>query len=93
LSSYHDYKSRDPVKALSAQERADLLGHLRHYHGGPPTDDFTFVDLAVFFPAAFEKIASNLEHYVETLARDGQLDIYDLPKNAASPRPESGSKM
>jgi hypothetical protein len=51
------------------------------------------VDLAVFFPAAFEKIASNLEHYVETLARDGQLDIYDLPKNAASPRPESGSKM
>ena len=74
LSSYHDYKSRDPVKTLSAKEHSDLLGHLRHYHGGPPSNEFTFLDLATFLPAVFEKIASNLEHYIETLARDGQLD-------------------
>ena len=80
LSSYHDYKSRDPIEGLDAQERSDLLQHMRHYHGGPPSDDFTFRDLAPFLPAVFEKIASNLECYVEQLQRDGQLDRHDLPK-------------
>jgi hypothetical protein len=81
LSSYHDYRSRDPILALDAQERTDLLHHMRYYHGGPQTDDFTFFDLGPYLPAVFEKIASNLECYVEKLERDGQLDSHDCPKN------------
>ena len=81
LSSYHDYKSRDPIEGLDAQERTDLLHHMRYYHGGPPNDDFTFSDLAPFLPVVFEKIASNLECYVGELAQDGQLDCHDFPKS------------
>ena len=88
LSSYHDYKSRDPVLALDAQERTDLLHHMRYYHGGPQTDDFTFLDLGPYLPAVFEKIASNLECHVEKLERDGQLDSHDCPKNAPEPGAE-----
>jgi hypothetical protein len=79
LSSYHDYKARDPLEGLDPQERTDLLHHMRFYHGGPAQDDFAFRDLAPFLPAVFEKIASNLECYVEQLERDGQLDKHDLP--------------
>lgn len=80
LSSYHDYKSRDPIEGLDAQERTDLLRHMRHYHGGPPNDDFTFHDLARFLPAIFDKIASNLECYIAVLEQDGQLDSRDFHK-------------
>lgn len=83
LSSYHDYKSRDPIEGLDAQERTDLLHHMRYYHGGPASDDFTFHDLGPFLPGVFEKIASNLECYLEQLERDGQLNSHDFPKDAS----------
>jgi hypothetical protein len=85
LSSFHDYKSRDPVLALDDHERTDLLHHMRYYHGGPQTDDFAFLDLGPYLPAVFEKIASNLERYVEKLERNGQLDSHDFLKNATEP--------
>lgn len=91
LSGYHDYKSQDPIEGLDDQERTDLLHHMRQYHGGPAHDDFTFHDLGPFLPVVFEKIASNLECYVENLERDGQLDSHAFPKEAS--RPEGGAEI
>ena len=73
LSSFHDYNSRDPLSSISADERSAILEHMRYYHGGPAEDHPTFRDLAVFIPRVFEKIASNLEHYVRELERDADL--------------------
>ncbi|BAP88358.1 uncharacterized protein E1O_12270 [Burkholderiales bacterium GJ-E10] len=67
LSSLHDYNDRDPLAQLPTQERSDILEHCRHYHGGPSADNSRFADLIPFLPSVFEKIASNLECYLEAL--------------------------
>lgn len=84
LSSYHDYRSRDPIKALTTDERVQLLYYLRYYHGGPPNDDFTFSELAPYLPLVFDKIASNLESRLQMLERGGQLDPHDMPADSSS---------
>ncbi len=67
LSNFHDHGARDPIGALSADDRRNLLKHLRAYHGGPSRAAFTLVDLASMLPAVFEKIAGNLECYLNEL--------------------------
>lgn len=67
LSSFHDYNHRDPLAQIPASERAAILEHMRYYHGGPAAENPTFEELAFFLPSVFEKIASNLEHYVREL--------------------------
>ena len=85
LSSYHDYKSRDPIKALASDERAHLFEYLRYYHGGPLNNDFTFPDIEPYLPSVFDKIASNLESRLQTLERGGQLDPHDMPGDSGAP--------
>jgi hypothetical protein len=67
LSNFHDYEHRDPLSTLSSDEKRDMLIHMRHYHGGPASDDPSFEELAWFLPAVFEKISSNLECYLKQL--------------------------
>lgn len=74
LSGLHDYKQRDPLFLLSPDERSAILQHCRHYHGGPMQEDASFDDLVSFFPRVFEKIASNLDFYLEMLERCDALD-------------------
>jgi hypothetical protein len=74
LSSLHDYRSRDPLTQISAEERRAIIRHLRYYHGGPAAEAATFTDIVPLLPRVFEKIADNLECYVSSLERDGDLD-------------------
>lgn len=74
LSNMHDHEARDGLLALDATERADVIGHLRYYHGGPSAETPTFRDLIPLLPRVFEKIADNLECYVATLSAGGSLD-------------------
>jgi len=67
FSAFHDYSDNNPFETLSADEKMDILSHLRHYHGGPQTDNPSFSELASFFPSVFEKIAGNLECYINNL--------------------------
>jgi len=67
LSAYHDYRDRDPMTLISDQERRDIVAHLRSYHGGPRRDDPPFEEVSRYLPRVFEKVASNLEHYVTHL--------------------------
>jgi hypothetical protein len=67
LSSFHDYERRDPLLILPKDEKAAILKHMRAYHGGPTVAEPTFEDLLPYLPAVFEKVASNLECYVEKL--------------------------
>lgn len=67
LSSFHDYEYRDPIERLPDNERLDLISHCRHYHGGPTNDDPTFHDFIPYLPRVFDKIASNLEFYLDEL--------------------------
>jgi hypothetical protein len=78
LSSLHDYENRDPILALERQERHDLGEHLRAYHGGPATDDFSFSDVVRYLPGVFEKVSTNLDCYLESLKRNEQLDRHEL---------------
>lgn len=74
LSSFHDYRHRDPLAQLSSGEHAAILRHMRSYHGGPSSDSPTFDELAQFLPAVFEKIFANLECYLKELENDGDLE-------------------
>lgn len=69
LSNLHDYNDRDPLTELPVEERADILGHCRYYHGGPVSDEATFQDMIPYFPSVLEKISQNLEFYLEHLER------------------------
>ncbi len=73
LSAFHDYAKRDPLGMIPESERLAILAHMRHYHGGPISDRPSFDELAWFLPSVFEKIASNLEHYVQGLEADKDL--------------------
>lgn len=74
LSSLHDYNDRDPLRQLPSDERGDIIQHCRHYHGGPNSNDPDFQDLAVYLPRALEKIADNLECYLQHLEHGDSLE-------------------
>ena len=40
---------------------------MRYYHGGPISGRPSFEELAMYFPSVFEKIARNLENYLNDL--------------------------
>ena len=73
LSAFHDYSERGPFRSLPIEEKQEILDHVRSYHGGPMEDAPTFNDLSRFFPAVFEKVAGNLECYIEDLEQDQYL--------------------
>jgi hypothetical protein len=74
LSNCHDHGSRDPFLALPKEKRDIILSHMRNYHGGPSGPNPSFGDLVPFLPRVFDKIAGNLECYVEKL-ESGENDI------------------
>jgi hypothetical protein len=74
LSSFHDYDHRNPLAQIPAEERAAILEHMRYYHGGPLADHPTFEELACLLPCVFEKVASNLAHYILDLEKDEDLN-------------------
>ena len=74
LSNFHGYHASNPLETLSAEEKADVLNHMRHYHHGPQSDNPTFQELASYFPGVFEKIKGNLECYLEDLANDAPFE-------------------
>ena len=67
LSGLHDYNDRDPLKQLPLQEREDILEHCRNYHGGPHDNNAEFSELIPYLPRVLEKIAGNLECYLNYL--------------------------
>ena len=67
LSAFHDYSDRDPFRSLPDEERQEILGHMRSYHGGPIEVDPSFADISRHFPAVFDKVSGNLECYLKSL--------------------------
>lgn len=77
LSSFHDYRQRDPMKAISSEEKETILRHMRYYHGGPLNLNPTFDDLIPYLPMVFEKISANLGCYLEYLEQGKSLNEED----------------
>jgi hypothetical protein len=73
LSSFHDYHDRDPMAAISNDEKEAILRHMRYYHGGPIQPNPKFADLITYLPEVFDKIARNLECYVRDLETGGSI--------------------
>ena len=74
LSNFHDHGSRDPFLALPKEEQEIVLHHMRYYHGGPCSPKPTFNELLPFLPSVFDKIAGNLECYVNQLESDKEIE-------------------
>jgi len=70
LSNLHDYRNRDPLAQITQAERDTILEHLRNYHHGPSNPSPTFDDIVPLLPNVFEKIADNLEYYVQEIERN-----------------------
>lgn len=75
LSGLHDYNNRDPLSLISTGEREDILRHCRYYHLGPANDDASFADLVPLLPKVLDKIAGNLECYLDDLENDRTINI------------------
>jgi hypothetical protein len=78
LSGLHDYNDRDPLSQLPVEERRDILEHCRYYHGGPAPTAEHFEDLVPYLPRALEKIAGNLESYLEALENGEVLNANEV---------------
>lgn len=78
LSSLHDYNDRDPLSQLPAEERRNILGHCCYYHGGPAPGAERFEDLVPYLPRVLEKIAGNLECYLEALKNGEVLNANEI---------------
>jgi hypothetical protein len=78
LSALHDYNDRDPLRQLPIEERDDILLHCRHYHGGPISNEPTFLDLVPYFPSVLKKIADNLECYLKHLEGEASFDAGEV---------------
>ena len=69
LSDFHNHLAQNPFQRLSEAEKQDVLSHMRNYHGGPSHDNPSMEEISEYLPRVFEKIASNLECYLEHLER------------------------
>ena len=78
LSNLHDYNDRDPLEQLPPQERKDIIEHCRSYHGGPHRNDAKFSELVPYLPSILEKIAGNLECYLEQLEKGLQQNTTEI---------------
>ena len=67
FSNFHDYNECNPFEALNQEEQADILKHLRNYHGGPQTDTPSFDQISMYCPNVLKKITGNLECYVKDI--------------------------
>jgi hypothetical protein len=73
LSAFHDYSDRDPFDTLTPEDRSDIAGYLRHYHGVVMDRTTKLSDIEFVLPAVFEKISANLECYVKDLEAGSDL--------------------
>ena len=73
LSNMHDYMVRDPLVNISNEERQSILEHLRHYHGGPNSENPSFHDIVPYPPRVLEKVAGNLECYLVDLETNSDI--------------------
>ena len=85
LSDFHNYFCQNPFEKLLAEERQDILSHLRYYHGGPRSDNPRMEELACPIPRVFAKIADNLECYVKDLEQGEVIEADCGQPLAASP--------
>jgi hypothetical protein len=74
LSDFHNHLAENPFDKLEASEKQDILSHMRCYHGGPCHDNPDMVELSLYVPQVFEKIASNLKCYLKQLEQDETLN-------------------
>ncbi len=69
LSDFHEHSVQDPFRKLPQAEKDAILSHMRAYHGGPIENDPDLLAIALFIPQIFDKIAGNLECYLEHLEK------------------------
>lgn len=69
LSDFHEHSVQDPFRKLPQSEKDAILSHMRSYHGGPIEKDPDLLAMAPFIPKVFDKIADNLECYLEHLEK------------------------
>lgn len=55
FSHFHDYSESNPFESLDKNEQANILEHLRYYHGGTATDNPSFEEISRYFPMVLVK--------------------------------------
>lgn len=66
LSDLHAYKNHDPLASASAEVRDEVIGYLKSYHGYHK-QTISMADLYYFLPNVMQKLADNVEFYLEEL--------------------------
>jgi len=67
LTNNYNYGSRDPIKSMSAADRAKLEKYISEYHVHDFKKDFTLDDLIPVLPMIIDEISAKLKSYIEKI--------------------------
>ena len=67
LSPLADYKNENPFLQLTDSKVVDIKQHLHQYHEFNLSNDLNMATIIPYLPKVLEKIAGNLECYIEDL--------------------------
>ncbi|MGC9951955.1 MAG: hypothetical protein ABSF64_36895 [Bryobacteraceae bacterium] len=59
---------------IEPEERRSIASYLRYYHGGHIGPDARFSEILPYLPAVLHKITTNLDCYLNTLEKDGDIE-------------------
>ncbi len=76
LSSLHG--ESNPLSKLRDEDRVDVLTHMRHYHGGPTSDNPSIEEFCIFLPDVLKKISGNLEYYIKHLEKNEIIKVSEI---------------
>jgi len=74
LSDFHNHLAQNPFDKLLESEKQNILSHMLYYHGGLCHDDPDMSEFSSYVPQIFEKIAKNIECYLNELEHNKTLD-------------------
>jgi hypothetical protein len=74
LSPFHDYHTTNPFLLLNVEEINAIKGHLNWYHDFSLSDELSINSIAPLLPNVFNKIADNLEYYIQKLEQGEIID-------------------
>lgn len=78
LSLFHSYASHNPFESISVEELYSVKSHLNKYHNFPMDYDVTMNTVSPYLPMVFDKIAGNLEWYIQKLEIKNEIVVNDL---------------
>ena len=75
LSNFHNYNVVNPFALLSQEEKNSIIYYMEHYHGAELNNNSEMKDFYPYLSKVMEKIAGNLNCYIQELKLNNEINI------------------